>query len=88
MTCEGGKKCCKIHWLSWVLVIIGGLNWGVVSVGLFLPDYFNFGAIHMLLQSLPLWVSGIVYLLIGLSAIIMIIGCRCKSCSTGSQQVQ
>jgi uncharacterized protein len=53
----------KLNWLDWValvLVIVGGVNWGLVSFGWNLVDAI-FGAGSML--------STIVYGLVGLSAL-------------------
>lgn len=53
----------KLNWLDWltlILVIIGGLNWGLVALGWNLVDAV-FGAGSTL--------SGIVYGLVGLSAL-------------------
>ena len=46
--------------IALILVIIGGLNWGLVA--------FNFNLVTILLGSIPLLVT-LVYLLVGLSAI-------------------
>ncbi|MBU6370807.1 MAG: DUF378 domain-containing protein [Patescibacteria group bacterium] len=53
----------KLNWLDWlalILVIIGGLNWGLVALGWNLVDAV-FGAGSAL--------GGIVYGLVGLSAV-------------------
>jgi len=67
------KKTCK------VLLIIGGLNWGLVGVGMLMNSDWN--VIHMILGS---WVSleAVVYILVGVAAIMKIFGCKCKKCMT------
>jgi len=63
-----------------VLVIIGGLNWGLVGVGMLMGQSVDaWNVVHMLLGSWPV-VEGIVYLLVGVAAVIKIFGCRCKKC--------
>ena len=67
-----------------ILLIVGGLNWGLVGVGMFADSDLN--VVHMLLGS---WgtVEAIVYVLVGLAALMKIFGCKCKkcmSCSCGS----
>lgn len=58
-------KMGVIDWIAWALVMIGGLNWGLVGVfGFNLVDWI-FGAGSVL--------SGIVYILVGISALWMII---------------
>lgn len=73
-------KCggCAGHKLAGLLVIIGGLNWGLLGLG-WLLGYPNWNVVNMLLGSWPM-VEGIVYLLVGLSALVMIFGCKCKKC--------
>ncbi|MEK7066473.1 MAG: DUF378 domain-containing protein [Patescibacteria group bacterium] len=87
MVCEGGKKCCTGHWLAWILLLVGGLNWGLVALaGLFGAVDANWNVVNLLLGSYPA-VENIVYLLVGLSAAMMIFGCRCKTCAQGGQQM-
>ncbi|MBI3633709.1 MAG: DUF378 domain-containing protein [Candidatus Vogelbacteria bacterium] len=78
--CEGGKKCCGAHWLGWVLILIGGLNWGLVGLSGFLGGG-NWNVVNLILGSWPM-VEWAVYVLVGLSAVMMLIGCRCKTCSS------
>ena len=49
--------------LSFILVIIGGLNWGLVGLGGFLGGDWN--VVHMILGSWPS-VESFVYLLVGI----------------------
>ncbi len=50
-----------IHWLFLVLLIIGGLNWGLVGL-------FNFNLVSVLFGTDTL-LSKIVYILVGISAV-------------------
>ena len=52
-------------WLTWVLVMIGGLNWGLVG-------FFNWNLVDTIFGAGSV-VSSIVYALVGLSALWMII---------------
>lgn len=63
---RGGKKMNKniMDWISMVLVIVGGLNWGLVGA-------FNFDLVKAILGSIP-FLQNLVYILVGLSAIYMI----------------
>lgn len=54
-----------LKWIAWVLVVIGGINWGLIGL-------FNFDLVAALFGSIPALVT-IVYDLVGLSAIILII---------------
>jgi len=62
-----------------VLVIIGGINWGLVGVGMLLGSDWNL--VHAILGSWPA-VEAVVYVLVGVAAVAKIFGCRCKTCMT------
>lgn len=81
MTCEGGKKCCMVHWVAWVLALVGALNWGLVGVGYFVAGDWSWNAVTMLLGSWPT-VEAVVYVLVGASAIALIVGCKCSTCNS------
>ncbi len=53
-----------LDWIALVLVIVGGLNWGLVGL-------FNFDLVEAILGSIPV-LQKIVYILVGLAAIYMI----------------
>jgi len=78
MMCESGKQCCKGHWLAWVLVVIGGLNWGLIGLGGFFGS--NWNVVGLILGSWPM-VEWAVYVLVGLATILMLVGCKCATCS-------
>ena len=67
----GGKKCAG-SMIAWVLVLIGALNWGLVGA-------FQFNLVELLLGGIP-WLERLVYILVGLSALVALAGCRCKAC--------
>jgi uncharacterized membrane protein YuzA (DUF378 family) len=54
-----------LKWIAWVLVIIGGLNWGLVGL-------FNFDLVASIFGEGSL-ASSIVYSLVGLSALVLIV---------------
>ena len=68
-----------MHMVAFILLIVGGLNWGLVGLGGFLGGDWNI--VHMLLGSWPS-VEWIVYILVGLSALWIGIKHKsdCKSC--------
>ncbi|ABR55315.1 protein of unknown function DUF378 [Methanococcus vannielii SB] len=53
-----------LDWLSIVLVIIGGLNWGLVGA-------INIDLVQLLFGGFPM-VARIIYILVGLAAVYMI----------------
>ena len=61
-----------------ILVFIGGLNWGLVGLGMLLD--MNLNVVNLLLGSWPI-VEAIVYLLVGIAAIMMFVTHLQKKCS-------
>jgi uncharacterized membrane protein YuzA (DUF378 family) len=53
-----------LDWLTLVLVIVGGLNWGLVGL-------FSFDLVNFIFGSI-VWLANLVYILVGLSAVYMI----------------
>ena len=67
--------------LSFILVIIGGLNWGLVGLGGFMASDWN--VVHMILGTWP-EVEWLVYLLVGLGALSLLFSHKkdCRACGT------
>lgn len=63
-----------LHMIAFVLVIAGGLNWGLAA--------FNYNLVKMIVGSWPV-VEQVVYVLIGLSAVYLGVTHKgdCKACS-------
>lgn len=59
-----------LDWVAFVLVAIGGLNWGLVGVGMFVGGSWDL--VQLILGSIPV-LRNIVYILVGLSAIYMVV---------------
>ena len=57
-------KKTVLDWIVLVLVIIGGINWGLVGV-------FNFNVVDAVLGSV-VWLENLVYILVGIAALYMI----------------
>ncbi len=57
--------------LAYVLVIIGALNWGLVGVGSLAGS--NWNVVNLILGGIPS-VEAIVYVLVGLSALVLLFG--------------
>ena len=63
----GCKGCCTLAMIGKILLIIGGINWGLVGVGMLMGnDLDAWNVVHMLLKSWPV-VEGIVYVLVGVA---------------------
>jgi uncharacterized protein len=56
--------------ISFILVIVGALNWLLVGLGIFFSA--NLNLVNLLLGSIPT-LEAIVYLLVGISAIYLVI---------------
>ncbi|MCE9585435.1 DUF378 domain-containing protein [Candidatus Nomurabacteria bacterium] len=76
-------KCgsCVPALIAKILVIVGGLNWGLVGVGMFMGKEWNL--VYMLLGSVSK-LEALVYVLVGLAAVMSIFGCKCKKCMGGT----
>jgi len=66
--------------LAWILLIVGGLNWGLVGLGMILGGA-NWNLVNLIFGGVPV-VESLVYILVGVSAIMYVFGTGCKSCKT------
>ena len=70
----------KLHTIAFTLVIIGGLNWGLVALGSWMGS--NWNVVNLILGS---WPGGenLVYLLVGLSALVLVFSHKkdCRHCN-------
>jgi uncharacterized membrane protein YuzA (DUF378 family) len=64
-----------VHMVAFVLLVVGGLNWGLVAL-------FGFNLVEAILGSWPIVVK-IVYILVGLSAVYELLTHKkhCTMCS-------
>ncbi len=74
--CGGGM--CILAKVAKLLLIVGGVNWGLVGVGMFLG--INLNLVNLLLGGMPM-IEAVVYVLVGVSAVANAIGCICRKCS-------
>ncbi|HEU0085481.1 MAG TPA: DUF378 domain-containing protein [Candidatus Paceibacterota bacterium] len=76
---------CKNSWwykAAKVLVIIGGINWGLIGVSMLINSQYAWNLVAMLFGRIPVLVS-VVYLLVGISALVVIFAGHC--CKTGNK---
>jgi len=78
--CGGGM--CSLSMVAKYLLIVGGLNWGLVGTGMLANATESWNVVNMLLGNWPM-VEGIVYVLVGLAALLKLVGCRCAKCTSG-----
>ena len=71
------KGCCTPACTAGILVVIGGLNWGLTGLGMFI--HTNLNVVNLILGKWPV-VEAIVYLVVGIATIGVLIGCKCDKC--------
>jgi len=83
------KKCGGMRRCAWWLIVIGALNWGLVGLG----GLFNrsWDVVYLLIGSWSSVISDLVYLVIGIAAVIVLVGCKkceagggCADCKNGT----
>ncbi len=58
------EKKSTLDWIALILVIVGGLNWGLIGL-------FNFDLVEVIFGSVA-WLQRLVYILVGLAALWMV----------------
>jgi uncharacterized protein len=66
--------------VAYWLVIIGALNWGLVGIGMFLGGNWN---VVNLIFSFSSSLGALVYVLVGLSALVLLFGKKSSSAPMG-----
>ena len=72
-----------LHMISFILTVVGGLNWGLVGLGWVVGNGADWNVVHMVLGSSST-LEGIVYILVGLSAVWLVVEHKkaCRYCSS------
>ena len=76
--CCKEKGGCTLNWVVKILLIVGGLNWGLVGAGMLMGGA-DWNVVKMLLGNWPA-VEAVVYVVVGAAAIAKIFGCCCSKC--------
>ena len=63
------------------LVVVGAVNWGLVGLGGFFDASWN--VVHMLFGSW-MWLENAVYVVVGISGVMLAFGCKCDKCKSDS----
>ena len=71
------KHKCGWAYGASILVIIGGINWGLIGIGGFAKA--NLNVINLIFGGAPA-LEWIIYILVGIAAVLMIFSCKCKKC--------
>jgi uncharacterized membrane protein YuzA (DUF378 family) len=69
-----------MHMVAFLLLAVGGLNWGLVGLGNWMGS--NWNLVNLLFGSWPM-VENLVYVLVGVSAVVIAVGHKkdCRQCS-------
>ena len=63
---------CGVHCVGWWLLLVGGLNWGLVGL-------FDWNLVEVLFGAWPMLVK-VIYILVGLSAVALLFCKKCAKC--------
>lgn len=67
------KKCNVLDIIAFILVVVGGLNWGLIGA-------FGYNLVDAIFGAMSL-IAKIIYILVGLAAIYLVLTCKkCKTC--------
>ncbi len=81
------KGRCGVCKIVWILIVIGGLNWGLHGLGMLIGT--NLDVVNLIFGSIPK-LEAVIYLIVGLATLMKIFGkCKCgscKMCETGNAQ--
>ena len=69
------KNMSTLDKIAFWLLVIGGLNWGLVGIGSYVGT--NLNVVNLLLGSVA-WLEALVYVLVGIAAILAVISCSKK----------
>ena len=71
---------CGVAKLGFWLVVVGAVNWGLVGLAGFF-DAGNWNLVNLIFGSVE-WLENLVYVLVGLSGLMIVTGCMCKKCKS------
>ena len=78
-------KCCGlVSMIAKILLIVRGLNWGLVGVGALFTS--NWNLVNLIFGFSPT-LEMIVYILLGVAAVVEIFNFGCKKCGVGDASV-
>lgn len=81
--CKGG---CMMGKIAKILVIVGGVNWGLIGLGMLMGNA-GWNVVNMIFGTMPT-LEAIIYVLVGVAAVMKIFGCKCHKCMNGSCGVE
>lgn len=76
-------KGCIYSNVGFWLLVVGAVNWGLVGLGGFFGGDWN--VVKMLFGNW-MWLENAVYVLVGVSGVMLAIGCKCDKCKVAGGQ--
>lgn len=76
--CCKSKSSCHMSKIAKILVIVGGINWGLVGIGMVFGN-INLNIVDLIFGSAPT-LEAIIYILVGISSITLFCCCKCNKC--------
>ncbi len=73
------EAMCGGHMCSGLLLVIGGINWGLVGVAMLVNETANWNVINLVFGGVPT-LEAIIYIVIGLAGLMMLVKSQCKGC--------
>lgn len=72
------KKLKALHMIAFILLVVGGLNWGLVGL-------FDYNLVNAILGNWEM-LERLVYILVGLAAVWEVLGHKknCRMCTSGA----
>ena len=71
-------KGCTMSTIGYYLVVAGAINWGLVGLGSFFGADWNI--VHLIFGSFMM-VESLLYVVIGISGVMLVVGCKCATCT-------
>ena len=62
-----------------IILIVGGLNWGLVGLGMLTGNGMDWNIVRMLFYSVQK-IEALIYVIVGAAAVMQIFGCKCTKC--------
>jgi len=69
------SKPCLLGTIAKVLLIVGGLNWGLVGLGMLAGRSWNL--VSWIFGTLPA-LESLIYIIVGIAAVVLIFTCCCR----------
>ncbi|MSR70930.1 DUF378 domain-containing protein [Candidatus Kaiserbacteria bacterium] len=73
-----------LHMVGFILLVVGGLNWGLVGLATLVGNGANWNVVNLIAGYIGgAQTEAVIYVLVGLSAVWMLVGHKkdCRTCS-------